>query len=197
MGGSRAVLCRPDGSSSVLSSTGRTNLSRTGTGRRAGAWTELRRFAGYSFERAMGRAHFRFTIRRALSILTPTHFVELPSGGRHEDRWTHSPVDRVHGGRRHRAVRQCDLDRAVKDTSGAVLPGATITARNVATNEIRTTVSNTEGIYRLTGLPRGTYEVTAELQGFKTVAQSDVLLTVGDTVRLDFDARSRRRWRRR
>ncbi len=79
------------------------------------------------------------------------------------------------------------LTGLVKDTSGAVLPGATITARNVATNEIRTTVSNTEGIYRLTGVPRGTYEVKAEVQGFKTVAQSDVLLTVGDTVRADFE----------
>jgi len=79
------------------------------------------------------------------------------------------------------------LTGLVKDTSGAILPGATITARNVATNEVRTTVSNTEGLYRLTSLPRGTYEVKAEVQGFKTVSQSDVLLTVGDTVRADFE----------
>lgn len=79
------------------------------------------------------------------------------------------------------------LTGVVKDTSGAVLPGATITARNVATNEVRTTVSNAEGLYRLTSVPRGTYEVKAELVGFKTVAQSDVLLTVGDTARVDFE----------
>ena len=79
------------------------------------------------------------------------------------------------------------LTGLIKDTSGAILPGATITARNVATNESRTTQSNTEGLYRLTGVPRGTYEVKAELQGFKTVAQSDVLLTVGETVRADFE----------
>src|SRR5918996_543615 len=79
------------------------------------------------------------------------------------------------------------LTGAVKDSTGAVVPGATITVRNQATNEMRTTVSTADGLYRITNLPRGTYEVKAELQGFKTVAQSDVLLTVGDTVRLDFD----------
>jgi len=41
-------------------------------------------------------------------------------------------------------------------------------------------------VYRLTNLPRGTYQVSSELQGFKTVTNPDVLLTVGDTVRLDF-----------
>jgi outer membrane receptor protein involved in Fe transport len=78
------------------------------------------------------------------------------------------------------------LTGSVKDTTGGVLPGATVTARNIATNETRNTVSNDQGVYRITNLPRGRYEVKAELQGFKTVAQSDVLLTVGDTVRLDF-----------
>jgi outer membrane receptor protein involved in Fe transport len=78
------------------------------------------------------------------------------------------------------------LTGAVKDTTGGVLPGATVTARNTATNEVRSVVANDEGAYRITNLPRGRYEVKAELQGFKTVANSDVLLTVGDTVRLDF-----------
>ncbi len=78
------------------------------------------------------------------------------------------------------------LTGSIKDTTGGVVPGATITARNMATNEMRTAVSSAEGLYRITNLPRGRYEVKAELDGFKTVAQSDVLLTVGDTVRLDF-----------
>jgi hypothetical protein len=78
------------------------------------------------------------------------------------------------------------LTGTVKDPSGGLLPGVTITARHVATNETRTAVTNDEGLYRLTNLPRGTYQVTSELQGFKTVTNPDVLLTVGDSVRLDF-----------
>jgi hypothetical protein len=77
------------------------------------------------------------------------------------------------------------LTGTVKDTSGAVLPGVSITVRNTATNDNRTTVSASDGLYRLTNLPRGTYEVKAELQGFKALTQSSVLLTVGDTVRVD------------
>jgi hypothetical protein len=77
------------------------------------------------------------------------------------------------------------LTGTVKDTSGAVLPGVAITARNTATNETRTTVTENDGLYRVPSLPRGTYEVKAELQGFKTLTRSDVLLTVGDTVHVD------------
>ena len=79
------------------------------------------------------------------------------------------------------------LTGTAKDTTGGVMPGVTITVRNQATNEMRTTVSSSDGLYRITNLPRGSYEVKAELEGFKTIAQSDVLLTVGDTVRLDFN----------
>ncbi|MET0168372.1 MAG: carboxypeptidase-like regulatory domain-containing protein, partial [Vicinamibacterales bacterium] len=78
------------------------------------------------------------------------------------------------------------LTGTIKDPSGAVVPGVTVTARNTGTNETRSAVTSPEGLYRVTNLPRGTYEVKAELDGFKTVAQSDVILTVGETVRLDF-----------
>jgi outer membrane receptor protein involved in Fe transport len=78
------------------------------------------------------------------------------------------------------------LTGAVKDSSGASIPGAVITVRHTATNETRTGVAGEEGLYRIPSLPRGTYEVRAELEGFRTVSQSGVLLTVGDTVRLDF-----------
>src|SRR6266699_2842506 len=79
-----------------------------------------------------------------------------------------------------------NLTGTAKDTSGAVLPGVTITAVNAGTNDTRTTVTSADGLYRLTNLPRGTYTVSADLQGFKTLSQSGILLTVGDTVRLDF-----------
>jgi outer membrane receptor protein involved in Fe transport len=79
-----------------------------------------------------------------------------------------------------------NLTGTAKDTSGAVLPGVTITAVNAGTNDTRTTVTSTDGLYRLTNLPRGTYKVSAELQGFRVLTLEGILLTVGDTVRLDF-----------
>ena len=74
-----------------------------------------------------------------------------------------------------------NLTGTIKDASGGVLPGVSITAKNIATNDTRTTVSENDGLYRITNLPRGTYDVKAELQGFKALAKSGILLTVGDT----------------
>src|SRR5437867_5651244 len=79
-----------------------------------------------------------------------------------------------------------NLTGTARDASGAVLPGVTITAVHAGTNDTRTTVTSVDGLYRLTNLPRGTYSVSAELQGFKTLTQASILLTVGETVRLDF-----------
>ncbi len=79
-----------------------------------------------------------------------------------------------------------NLSGTIKDSSGGVLPGVTVTAKNTATNETRTAVTESDGLYRFSNLVRGTYDVTAELQGFKTLTQSGVLLTVGAAVRLDF-----------
>jgi hypothetical protein len=73
----------------------------------------------------------------------------------------------------------------VKDTSGAVIPGATVTAQNNATNAIRDGQSNTAGVYSFPAMQPGTYTVKAELQGFKTV-QNTVELHVEQTLRLDF-----------
>src|SRR5216117_4342736 len=57
---------------------------------------------------------------------------------------------------------------AVKDSSGAVIPGASITAKNVETGLTRTGVSAEDGSYRLSALPVGSYEVKVELPGFQT-----------------------------
>ena len=53
----------------------------------------------------------------------------------------------------------------VLDAQGAAVPGVTVTAKNPETGFTRTDVSDAEGIYRLTALPVGTYDITAELQG--------------------------------
>src|SRR5262249_45698856 len=53
----------------------------------------------------------------------------------------------------------------VKDTSGAVIPGATVTAQNVETGTSRTTLSDETGAYRLAAMPVGHYDLRAELSG--------------------------------
>ena len=57
----------------------------------------------------------------------------------------------------------------VKDASGAIIPGATVTVTNTGTNATREMPSNESGIYTFPALPPGPYMVKSELQGFQTV----------------------------
>ena len=73
----------------------------------------------------------------------------------------------------------------VTDTSGAAVPGATVTARETQTNVSRTTTTNETGYYIFSSLQNGTYAVEAELQGFKKVLREGVRVDVNTTVRVD------------
>lgn len=77
-----------------------------------------------------------------------------------------------------------DLSGTVLDPNGAVIPGATVTARNLSTGVSRTTTTGSDGTYRLIALPPGEYEVSAEADTFKRVAISPVRLTVGQSAEL-------------
>src|SRR4051812_19694435 len=65
---------------------------------------------------------------------------------------------------------------SVTDSSGAVLPGMTVTAINIGTNQTRTTITNESGNYSLPSLQIGTYRVEVELPGFKKEIRSGVTL---------------------
>ena len=78
-----------------------------------------------------------------------------------------------------------ELRGRVVDSSGAVLPGASIVARNQASGLFRAGASNPDGTYFFSGMTPGTYEVTAELQGFKKTVRRGTLLEVGRTTSLD------------
>ena len=65
------------------------------------------------------------------------------------------------------------------DTSGAVLPGATVTATNVGTNAVQTTTTSSSGAFLFPQLTPGTYKVTIELSGFKTATFSNIVVNVG------------------
>ena len=73
----------------------------------------------------------------------------------------------------------------VQDSTGAVVPGATVTLVNTGTGFSRSVVSDTAGEYTAPLIPTGTYTVSAELTGFKKVSKNNVLLGVDQKVRID------------
>jgi carboxypeptidase family protein len=68
---------------------------------------------------------------------------------------------------------------SVKDTSGAVVPGAAITAKGVERGLARTSETDSRGNYSLQSLPVGEYEISAEKPGFKQQVRTGITLVVG------------------
>ncbi len=66
----------------------------------------------------------------------------------------------------------------VKDSSGAAVPGATVTARNLDTNFSRTSTTEDDGSYRFPALPAGNYEIAVTHDGFNTETVTGLTLTV-------------------
>ena len=73
----------------------------------------------------------------------------------------------------------------VEDETGARVTQVEITATEEATGLTRTTISNELGIYELGGLPPGTYTISAELAGFKTYANSGIIIYAARPRRVD------------
>src|SRR5215475_11839719 len=69
----------------------------------------------------------------------------------------------------------------VRDQSGAVLPGAEVTATQTDTAVSRTTITNETGYYVLPNLPLGPYRLEASLPGFRTFVQTGIVLQVGSS----------------
>jgi hypothetical protein len=74
---------------------------------------------------------------------------------------------------------------SVVDTSGAVVPGATVTLKNAHTGITATTVTDGEGNYQFLNVRIGTYSVRAELQGFAAAVAENVSVTVNARQRVD------------
>ena len=75
----------------------------------------------------------------------------------------------------------------VEDETQAVLPGVSVTATNLETNQTRTVISDDEGRYLVSQLPSGTYEVQAELEGFSTGVRRPITLTLDSQAVVDFN----------
>jgi hypothetical protein len=79
-----------------------------------------------------------------------------------------------------------ELTGFVRDTTNAVLQGATITATSVDTNIARSVLSDAAGHYAIPALPPGVYIVKAELTGFGPQERQGITLQLGTTSSLDF-----------
>ena len=69
----------------------------------------------------------------------------------------------------------------VKDASGAILPGVTVTVSGEKIVGSQTTTTNEQGFYRFASLPPGGYEIVFKLPGFSTLRRQGVKLSVGAT----------------
>ena len=68
------------------------------------------------------------------------------------------------------------LGGTVADTTGALIPGVTITAMNTATGIVSTVVTNEAGAYQFASIQSGLYKLSAELPGFQTYVYEQVNL---------------------
>src|SRR5499426_1781580 len=80
-----------------------------------------------------------------------------------------------------------DLTGTVSDPSKTPIRGASVTATNLAIGLARSAMTDASGAYRIPLLPPGVYEVKIELNGFSTQIKKDVMLTVGQTLALNFE----------
>jgi hypothetical protein len=73
----------------------------------------------------------------------------------------------------------------VKDPSGAIVPGATVTATNTETHVAQTVSTNGDGYYTFPALQPGNYEVSTNVPGFKASTQTGINLNVNDAITVD------------
>ena len=72
------------------------------------------------------------------------------------------------------------LSGEVTDSTGAVIPNASVTVTQTTTNAVRTVMSDGSGNYAVTSLPAGTYNVSVSSQGFATFVAKNVVLNVAE-----------------
>src|SRR5580692_10841880 len=83
-------------------------------------------------------------------------------------------------------AQQANIVGTVTDPSGAVVPNVAVTLTNTDTGRSVVIPTNDAGQYVAVDLQIGHYKVKAEAKGFKVSEQKDIVLTVGDRIRVDF-----------
>ena len=82
-------------------------------------------------------------------------------------------------------AQTASLGGTITDSTGAAVPNAKITAQNVNTGETQTAKTDESGVYRITNLNPGIYDITIEHSSFKTIAYSQIPLSVDQVLTLD------------
>src|SRR5712691_9667292 len=98
-------------------------------------------------------------VNKALAVLVLVLFGTIPSAFAQSDTGT--------------------IDGRVLDAQKNAVPGVTVTAKNLNTGLTRSTVSSGSGTFHFEALPAGSYDVTAELQGFSKQVHQAVVIQVG------------------
>ena len=80
---------------------------------------------------------------------------------------------------------KAEINGTVTDTSGAVVPGATVTVTKVDTGATRTVTAGDAGQYSAPLLDIGVYKVTVSKDGFQTTSQENIVLQTSDRLRID------------
>src|SRR5207244_10495439 len=88
-------------------------------------------------------------------------------------------------------AQDAGITGVVKDNTGGVLPGATVTATSPALIEQqRTVITDGEGRYSITQLRPGTYNITYTLVGFSTIKREGIEISAGFTANVDIELRT-------
>ncbi len=69
------------------------------------------------------------------------------------------------------------IEGTVQDPTGGAIPGATVTLRNIGTNQTRTQTTDTNGLYAFPAVPAGDYELVAEISGFSRARVTFTMVT--------------------
>src|SRR5437879_6078473 len=86
----------------------------------------------------------------------------------------------------HAQTPSGEISGTVVDSSGLPVPGVTVTLTNPATNVVRVVQTNEVGLYVISAIPPGTYDLKAELIGFRPVERQGLVVQVGSANRVAF-----------
>jgi hypothetical protein len=130
-----------------------------------------------SYTVRFGKQAFRVETRTSV-LISPYAVTQLDTKMQPGQFTDWGPTIETHSGPSHEG----SITGTVKDIPGAPIPGARVKAIEEKTGYAAETTTNANGLYRFSGIERGTYSVTVEAQGFKTENKRSVLAGSGASV---------------